>query len=627
MAPDALLRYSGSDDGSKKAITNVSVVESVGVGDKQALPKSDSDDSDASDKDILNASKRATEERRLVRKLDMRLLPMIILIFIMNYIDIFNMTQSWPSSTHHTARLKFPQIWPSWYIGICVVLWGLTSAMTGLLTPIAPGQVTHNFAGIITCRVFIGLPEAAFYPGAIYLLSRWYTRKELAFRSALLYGGLLISNAFGSVSVLIDVFVLPDSLLLLSSPCAAVSCRDFVGYGRQKGNTGLEMVSMTYTFLGNFLLLPDSPWPTINQNKGAITILVGFLTIWVLPDYPNNTRWLSSAERRLAQVRLSEDAGEADQDREEDSMLAGFKMARQDIKVPIFSIMTAAQLLGLSFVNFFPTCVLLRSVTKLWTLGCSEWVVVSQLRSVLARRSACFLLRKAYLKRIQKNSTEFNPPIQTAVDILHYRLLLERLACRQVIFKMHKHLSYRFIENDCVDLPDKTGERFFHISVHWWLVIVAYIIGVSTFSIGGRYFAMFLMASGYAGECLTFRFALTLVWVSNTIPRPPAKRAAAIGIVNGFGNLGNLVGSYAWKVQWGPQYHQSMIIGICALAVSSVLSFFIRCILIRDNKRLDEDELVSLKGADRERVEEAARLEGISFEEAMERKRGFRYLY
>ena len=67
-------------------------------------------------------------------------------------------------------------------------------------------------------RFCLGIPEAAFYPGAIYLLSRWYTRKvtydqkipeqvltcwpqELAFRSAILYGGLLISNAFGSVSL------------------------------------------------------------------------------------------------------------------------------------------------------------------------------------------------------------------------------------------------------------------------------------------------------------------------------------------------------------------------------------------------------------------------------------------
>ena len=29
---------------------------------------------------------------------------------------------------------------------------------------------------------------------------------------------------------------------------------------------------------------------------------------------PHNTRWLDAAERRLAQVRLAEDAGEADKD-------------------------------------------------------------------------------------------------------------------------------------------------------------------------------------------------------------------------------------------------------------------------------------------------------------------------
>ena len=46
---------------------------------------------------------------------------------------------------------------------------------------------------------------------------------------------------------------------------------------------------------------------------------------------------------------------------------------------------------------------------------------------------------------------------------------------------------------------DRTGERFFHICVPWWGVIVGYIIGVTTFSIGGRYVAMFLMACGYSG--------------------------------------------------------------------------------------------------------------------------------
>ena len=34
---------------------------------------------------------------------------------------------------------------------------------------------------------------------------------------------------------------------------------------------------------------------------------------------PHNTRWLSPAQRRLAQVRLAEDAGEADEDADSDS--------------------------------------------------------------------------------------------------------------------------------------------------------------------------------------------------------------------------------------------------------------------------------------------------------------------
>ena len=52
----------------------------------------------------------------------------------------------------------------------------------------------------------------------------------------------------------------------------------------------------------------------------------------------------------------------------------------------------------------------------------------------------------------------------------------------------------------------------------------------------------------------------------------------------------------------------------------------IRCILVWQNKRLDREELDMQKGAQRERIEEAARLEGITLEEALRRKRGFRYL-
>ncbi|CEL60056.1 putative transporter C1683,12 OS=Schizosaccharomyces pombe (strain 972 / ATCC 24843) GN=SPBC1683.12 PE=3 SV=1 [Rhizoctonia solani AG-1 IB] len=475
---------------------------------------------------------RARAERKLVRKLDCRLMPTMIVIFIMNYIDRTAVTAARLRGLEADLGLSDVQYQtvlailyvsyctlqvpsnmilnkvsrPSWYIGGCVIAWGLVSALTG---------VTHNFAGIVVCRVFIGVPEAAFYPGATYILSRWYTRKELAFRAALLYFGLLVSNAFGSL--------MAAGIL-----------------GGMQGKRGI------------------AAWRWLFFIEGAITIVVGILAVWLLPDYPHNTRWIKGSQRRLAQARLAEDAAEADEDGANDSAFAGLKMAIKDPKVPILALMTCSQLLGLSFVNFFPT-----------------------LTATLGYNTTISLLLAA-------------PP-----------WILASIIC--LLNAWH---------------ADKTGERFFHIAGWWWVVIVAYIIALSTMATAGRYVSMFLMASGYAG------FALTLVWVSNAIPRPPAKRAAAIGIVNGFGNIGNLIGSFAWKAQWSPKYHQSMIIGIATLAFSTVLAFIIRTMLVRANRKMDQQDMDALQSeGDVERVREAARLEGITVEEAIRRRRGFRYLY
>ncbi|KAJ6559076.1 MFS general substrate transporter [Mycena vulgaris] len=479
----------------------------------------------------IGSPERLAAERKLVRKLDTRLLPTIFLIFILNYIDRngittarlkgleqdlglsdlqYSVVLSILFASYCPAQIPSNMILnrvkrPSWYIGGCVIAWGLTSALTG---------VTKNYGGILACRVFIGLPEAAFYPGAIYLLSRWYTKKELAFRSAILYTGLLISNAFGA---------------LMAAGILA----------HMDGKRGIRA------------------WRWLFFIEGSITIALGIFSLWALPDYPNNTRWIVGDQRRLAQARLAEDAGEADQDSEQDTAMAGLKMAIKDPLVLTFSLMTCSQLLGLSFISFFPT-----------------------LTQTLGFTTTISLLLAA-------------PPWFVAGAIC------------------------------CLNAwhADKTGERFFHIAGWWWGVILGFIISLCTMSVGGRYVSMFLMSFGYAG------FAMTLVWVSNSIPRPPAKRAASIGIVNGFGNLGNLMGSYVWKAEWGPKYHQSMAVSLCALVLSSLLSLGIRQHLVRKNKQLDADERASMEGATENRVKEAAILEGISFEQALERRRGFRYLY
>jgi len=49
--------------------------------------------------------------------------------------------------------------------------------------------------------------------------------------------------------------------------------------------------------------------------------------------------------------------------------------------------------------------------------------------------------------------------------------------------------------------------------------------------------------------------------------------------------------------------------------------------LIRKNNKLDADEKAALEGANQARVEEAAHLEGMTFGQAMDRRKGYRYLY
>ncbi|KAI0753065.1 MFS general substrate transporter [Daedaleopsis nitida] len=460
----------------------------------------------------------------------MRLLPTIVLIYAMNCIDRASITsarlQGLPEDlglndiqydtilailyvTYVPAQLPSNMILnriprPSYYIALCVFLWGTISALTG---------VTRKYTSILVTRLCLGIPEAAFIPGAIYLLSRWYTRKELALRCAILYGGFQFAISFGSLM----------AAGILSG---------------MEGKMGLRA------------------WRWLFYIEGAVTIAIGLLALSLLPDYPHNTRWLSPAERRLAQVRLAEDAGEADKDIATETAFSGLVMALKDKKVYLFAVMSCSQILGLSFVSFLPTIS--------GTLGYGTTVT---------------LLLTA-------------PPALLAAAIC-------------ILSAWH---------------ADRTGERCLHLCVPWWGTIIAYVIGVSTMSVGGRYVAMFLMVNGYSG------FALTLVWLSNAVPRPPAKRSAAIGIVNGFGNIGSLMGSYVWKSTWGPEYHPPMFICMASLALATVVASIVRWILVQQNKELEREERNALAGAQRDRIAEAARLEGITFEEALRRQQGFRYL-
>jgi MFS family permease len=83
--------------------------------------------------------------------------------------------------------LSSKKVRPSIYMAICMMIWGTVASCTALV---------KNYTGLVLVRFFLGFVEAPFYPGALYILSLFYTRKEIATRVSILYAGNIFAVAF-----------------------------------------------------------------------------------------------------------------------------------------------------------------------------------------------------------------------------------------------------------------------------------------------------------------------------------------------------------------------------------------------------------------------------------------------
>lgn len=128
------------------------------------------------------------------------------------------------------------------------------------------------------------------------------------------------------------------------------------------------------------------------------------------------------------------------------------------------------------------------------------------------------------------------------------------------------------------------------------------------------------MLAGYASG-----FAL-LGWVSSTIPRPRAKRAAAIAIVNASGNIGSIPGSYIWPVNYGPYYRKSFGATLAILAFGVCCAFGLRTYLKHLNEKLDREDGIAFE-VNQTVIEHSAKLEHETEDQIKERTHRFRYLY
>ncbi|KAF2972626.1 hypothetical protein GQX73_g885 [Xylaria multiplex] len=267
-------------------------------------------------------------EKRLKRKLDLRLLLCTWLIFVLNYLDRNNIAAAKvagiATSLHLTSNqyatgvallfigyvlAQVPSniflcgLRPSLYLPACMGLWGILSTLTGII---------RNAAGLYALRFFLGIIEAAYYPGALFLISSWYRRSEMGSRSAVLFSATQLGSA---VSGLIGAGI-KHSL---------------------EGARGLES------------------WRWLFLIEGSITIFIAICSVFVLPDWPSTTTWLTPAERSVAEWRLIRDAGQVDED--DESWSSGFKLAFKDWRLYIFAFMFFCLQVLAAVSNFFPTVV------------------------------------------------------------------------------------------------------------------------------------------------------------------------------------------------------------------------------------------------------------------------------
>lgn len=237
----------------------------------------------------------SAEERRVFARIAWRLVPVLCLGYILNYLDRSNigfaaLTMNkdlglTASEFGIGAGILFLSYCgfevPSnvimyrvgarlWLVRI-MVTWGIVSAATALV--VGP----KSFYAL---RFLLGLAEAGFFPGVAYYLSAWFPA-ELRTRilAWFLLGIPLSSVVGGAVSGLI------------------LQMHDIAGI---------------------------AGWKWLFLLEGLPTILVGVLAYFLLADRPDTAPWLDAAERRMVTARL---AGER-RDREVSRLLPAIKDAR-----------------------------------------------------------------------------------------------------------------------------------------------------------------------------------------------------------------------------------------------------------------------------------------------------------
>jgi len=213
------------------------------------------------------------------KKIAWRLLPFLFLLYVANYLDRTNIAVAQlrmgpdlgiSDSIFGTASgiffigyfaLQIPgallvERWSARrLLALTLITWGALTVLTGFVrTPVQ----------LYGARFLLGAAEAGFFPGVIVYLSHWFIYQDR---------GKAVARFMAAIPI----------GFILGGPIA----------GAILGVNWLGITGWRWLFL----------------LEGIPAVLLGIATLYFLPDWPNEARWLAPDEREWITARLAEERG------------------------------------------------------------------------------------------------------------------------------------------------------------------------------------------------------------------------------------------------------------------------------------------------------------------------------
>ncbi|KAJ5720801.1 Major facilitator superfamily domain general substrate transporter [Penicillium malachiteum] len=222
-------------------------------------------------------------ERRVVRKLDLRVPTLMGFFYLLAFLDRSNIGNAKIAGMSEDLSLTGNRY--AWLLTIFYISYTLFEFQALMWKIVKPHQwatfiifswgliascqaATTNWQGMMALRFLMGAFEAGFGPGVPYLLSFFYRRHELGLRCGLFLSAAPLANTFAGA----------------------------LAYGITSGHASM------------------ANWRILFLVEGLPVCAAAILAWFFIPDSPSSAKFLTKEEKEVARARGLQQAGDADRE-------------------------------------------------------------------------------------------------------------------------------------------------------------------------------------------------------------------------------------------------------------------------------------------------------------------------